>query len=96
MKTKDEYISYLHKKLDDWNQDIDRLLDNVDRIDEKSRAELRQNIQALKDKRDNIEAKISELNQSGGEAWEDIKSGLDLAREAMNAAAKSATSRFFK
>ncbi|MGW8193314.1 MAG: hypothetical protein ACWGOX_03540 [Desulforhopalus sp.] len=96
MKTKDEYISYLHKKLDDWNRDIDRLMDNVDRIDEKSRTELHQNIQALKNKRDNIEEKISELNQSGGEAWEDIKSGLELAREAMNSAVKSATSRFFK
>jgi len=43
-----------------------------------------------------IETKIAELSQSGTEAWEDIKSGLDLAGEAMSTALKSATARFFQ
>lgn len=96
MKTKEQYIAYLHKKIDDWNADIDRLMYRADTIDKESRLELNRQIQLLKSKRAEIETKITELSQSGTGAWEDIKSGLDLAGEAMSAAVKSATARFFK
>jgi len=96
MKTKEEYLSYLHKKIDEWNDDIDRLMDKAERLDAKSRAELDQQIRMLKIKRDEIERKTTEISQSGAAAWEDIKTGLDLAWEAMNLAIKAATTRFYK
>lgn len=96
MKKRDEYIAVLHQKIDEWNNDIDRLKENADKIDAESRVELLEQIQSLKDKRDEMETKATKLGQSGAEAWEDIKSGLDLAWESMNVAVKSATSRFSK
>lgn len=96
MKKRDEYITFLHEKLDEWNSDIDRLMEKVERVDAESRTQLKEQIQTLKSKRDQIEGKLSELAETSGEAWEDIKSGMDLAKEAMNAAVKSATTRFFK
>jgi len=50
----------------------------------------------LKDKRDEMETKRTELSQSGSEAWDDINSCMDLTWEAMNVAVKSARNRFFK
>jgi uncharacterized coiled-coil DUF342 family protein len=96
MKNKEQYIAYLHKKIDDWNADIDRLMDKADRIDKESRVELHNQIKILKSKRSEIETKIAELSQTGTDAWEDIKSGIDLAGEALSVAVKSATARFFK
>lgn len=96
MKSKEEYVQYLHKKIDEWNSDIDRLRAKADRLDKESRLELEEQISQLKGRRDEIEVKVSELNQAGSDAWEDIKSGIDLAWDAMNIAIKSATSRFFK
>jgi len=96
MKTKKEYISYLHKKIDEWNDDIDSLLERAERVDAESKAELQDQIRNLQGKRDEIERKIAELSQAGAGAWEDMKSGLDLAWEAMNLAVKSASNRFFK
>ncbi len=96
MKKRDEYITYLHEKLDEWNSDIDRLMEKVERVDAESRTQLKDQIQTLKSKRDQIEGKLSELGETSAEAWEDIKSGMELAKEAMNAAVKSATTRFFK
>ncbi|MGB3212039.1 MAG: hypothetical protein WBB19_15150 [Desulforhopalus sp.] len=95
MKSKEEYIDHLHKKIDDWNADIDTLMVKTERIDRESRTELHDQIQKLKVKRDEIERKINTLSQSGAEAWGDIKSGLDLAGEAMSTAVNSATTRFF-
>jgi len=96
MKTKDEYINFLHKKINEWNSDIDRLLAKVERADAETKVELQDRIRMLQTKRDEIEAKIAELGQAGAGAWQDIKSGLDLAWEAMNVAVKSARNRFFK
>ena len=96
MKTKDEYISQLHKKIDEWNGDIDRLGEKLEKVDAESRAQLQEQIQTLKSKREEIEDKLSDLGDSGSEAWEDIKSGMELAKEAMNSAMQSAKTRFSK
>ncbi|MEE4165794.1 MAG: hypothetical protein V2I35_07340 [Desulfocapsaceae bacterium] len=95
MKTKEDYIRSLHRKIDEWDAEIDKLKIKMDRIDDESRAELSENIQLLKEKRDDINRKIGELNDSGKDAWQDLKSGMDLAWEAMNTAVSSATRRFF-
>lgn len=95
MKTKEEYIEYLHIKLDEWSRDIDTLKEKVNDVDQESRAELDNQIGLLKMKRNELGDKINDLRQSGAGAWEDMKSGIDLAGDAMSAAVKSATSRFF-
>ena len=56
--------------------------------------EYQKQIEALKTNRDEIEKKISEISRSSDYAWEDLKAGVDLAREAMSEAIKSATTRF--
>jgi hypothetical protein len=38
--------------------------------------------------------KLGELKRAGEDAWEDIKSGMDLAWESLGDAMKSARSRF--
>jgi uncharacterized coiled-coil DUF342 family protein len=96
MKTKEEYIQFLHQKIDEWNSDIDKLREKADKLDSKSREELNEQILNLKRKRDEIELKATELSKSGSDAWQDLKSGIDLAWDAMNVAVKSASSRFFK
>lgn len=49
MKKRDEYIAVLHKKIDEWNNDIDTLKEKADKIDTESRIEIQQQIQLLKD-----------------------------------------------
>lgn len=96
MENKEKYIEYLHKKIDEWNSDIDKLMQKADDIDQKSRTELDDQIRILKGKRNEIKMKMKELSHSSDGAWKDIKSGMDLAGEAMGDAVKSAFARFFK
>lgn len=94
MNSKEAYIQKLHAKIDEWNADIDRLKAKADQVEADSKIEYQKQIEALKNNRDDIEKKISEISRSGENAWEDLKAGIDLAREAMSEAIKSATSRF--
>lgn len=96
MKSREEYIQFLHRKLDEWNAEIDRLAGLKDQVEEESRAELQTQIDSLKQKRTGIEQQIREITATSAEAWDDMKSGLDLAWEAMNSAVQSAVSRFIK
>ena len=96
MSKRDTYIRQLHAKIDEWNADIDRLTAKVNQVEADSRKEYQQQIDMLKRKRREIESKLTDLKQTGEEAWSDFKTGIDLALESMNEAVKSAISRFKK
>ena len=94
MKNKEAYIQKLHAKIDEWNADIDKLRAKADQAEADAKIEYQKQIEALIDKRDDVEKKVSEIGRSGEDAWQDLKAGIDRAWEAMNEAIKSATSRF--
>ena len=94
MKSRHEYIQFLHRKIDEWNLEIDRLVGLKNQIEEDSKTELNAQIYSLTQKRTEIEQQLQEITATSADAWDDMKSGLDLAWEAMNTAVKSAVSRF--
>ena len=94
MSKKDAYIQKLHAKIDEWNADIDKLTAKASQVEAESKIEYQKQIGTLKNKRDEVEKKVSEISRSGEDAWQDLKAGIDLAWEAMSEAIKSATSRF--
>ena len=94
MKNREAYVQKLHAKIDEWNADIDRLKEKANQVEATSKVEYQKQIETLKNKRDEIEEKISEINRSDEDAWQDLRVGIDLALEAMSEAIKSAKSRF--
>ncbi len=94
MGKREAYIQKMHAKIDEWNRDIDKLNAKTNQVEANARIEYQKQIEALKRKRNDIEEKLSKMSRSGEHAWEDLKSGIDLAWEAMSEAIQSATSRF--
>jgi uncharacterized coiled-coil DUF342 family protein len=94
MTKKDEYVRKLHAKLDDWNSDLDRLAVRADQIKADARAEYQKQIQDLRSECDDARKKLEELKRVQGDAWEDLKGGMDLAWSALGEAFESAKSRF--
>lgn len=45
-------------------------------------------------KKDAVSKKLGEIKDAGDDAWEDLKAGMDSARDSLGSALKSATSRF--
>lgn len=94
MKSKKEFIAKLHSKIDEWDAEIDKLSAKAAVVEAESREEYFKQIAELKSKRMQIEEKLKKVQDAGEEAWQDLKSGIDLALESMNEAISSALSRF--
>lgn len=94
MSSRDEYIRRIHAKLDDLNAEIDLLAAKADGVSADVKKEYQEQIEALKAKQAVARQKVAELQLAGGSAWEDMKSGIDLAWTAMGEAIDSARSRF--
>lgn len=94
MKSKEEYIHSMQAKLEDWNADIDTLTAKAGEVSADLKIEYAEQIATLKAKQAAARQKIDELQKSGGNAWRDLKSGIDMAWSAIGEAIDSAKSRF--
>ena len=94
MSTRDEYVKKLQAKLEEWNADIDRLSAKAGEVKAELRHDYAEQLEALKAKQAVARQKFEELQKSGGNAWEDLKAGIELAWSAVGEAIDSAKSRF--
>lgn len=94
MSSKDDYIRKLQNQLDKWNAQIDRLVVQAALAKAEARVEYHDEITALREKRDELLGKLGELQHASEGAWEDVKSGLEQAWNAVEKAFGSASKRF--
>ncbi len=94
MDRKETYQDKLRAQLDEFTALIARL-----RVEaEKTQGEMRLNhmaeIEELRAYRRRAETYLEELQRAQGEAWKDMRSGIEAAREEMGEALKRAWKRF--
>jgi len=94
MTTRHEYIEKLKNKLDEWDADIDELEASALKTKADLKYELEDQIASLKIKRDIARAKLLELMDSGEDAWQDIREGVDEAWTSLKLAIEKARSHF--
>jgi uncharacterized coiled-coil DUF342 family protein len=94
MSSRDQYVRKMQEKLEEWNTEIDMLSAKADKVTADIRSEYAEQISALKEKQATARQKIEEIQHSGESAWEDLKSGMELAWTAVGEAIDSAKSRF--
>jgi outer membrane murein-binding lipoprotein Lpp len=94
MSSRDQYVRRMQEKLDEWNTEIDTLSAKADKVTADIRSEYAEQISALKEKQAAARQKIEEIQHSGESAWEDLKSGMELAWTAIGEAVDSAKTRF--
>jgi malate synthase len=61
---------------------------------DKAEAEAKRLVQDLKAKKTSLEARLGEVKQAGGSAWEDVKTGAGKAWEELRPTIQSAIARF--
>ncbi|CAG0970121.1 hypothetical protein [Geobacter sp.] len=94
MSTRDEYVKKLQVKLEEWNADIDKLSAKAGEVRADLKHDYAEQLEAVKAKQAVARQKFEELQKSGGNAWEDLKAGIELAWNAVGEAIDSAKSRF--
>ena len=91
---RDAYVEKLKGNITKWNTEIDELQAKADQAKADAKAEFHKHVVDLKAKRLALEEKIKELNNAKDEAWEDVKSGVDVSRQILGQAIQDAKSRF--
>ena len=80
--------------MDEWNVEIDKLQAKADQAEAEAKIEYHEQIEDLRAKRKEVEAKIAEVQQAGEGAWEDLKQGLENSWEILKGAFAKVKSRF--
>jgi uncharacterized coiled-coil DUF342 family protein len=94
MSKKEAYEKKLQAQLDEWNAEIDKLREKADKAGADAQLEYYRQIDELRAKQQQSNQKLAELKAASDDAWEDMKAGVDSARDSLGRSLKSAKSRF--
>lgn len=92
MGTRDEYVQKMHELLDKLNAEIDALTERA----ENAGADLRDELAELRGKQEQARTKLASLRNAGEGAWQDLRAGVEMAKDAIGEAIESAKMRFKK
>ncbi len=91
---RDAYVERLKTQLGGWSADIEKLKARAGKISADARAEYEQQLAGLREQRDALAAKVTELQEASDEAWDDVKRGVQAARDHAQESFQTAMSRF--
>ena len=94
MEEKDLYRQKFEAKLKELKAQIGVLEAKAEQVKAESKLELKEQIQNLRRKRDSLDTNLDQLKQSSGDAWKDLKAGLESAREELKGALGKAMDQF--
>lgn len=94
MSMKEAYEQKIEAQLDEWKAEIEKMKAQARNADAEAQLEYYKQIEELRMKQETAREKLGELKQAGEDAWEDMKSGIELAWDSLGEAMKSARSRF--
>jgi F0F1-type ATP synthase membrane subunit b/b' len=83
-------------KLAEYEKEIDQLQARAEKLEGDAKAKAGQQLTALRQKRDGVSEKLKNLSSSSGDAWEQMKSGVDAAMEDLVSAYEKAAAEFGK
>jgi len=94
MSMKEAYKKKLEAQFDEWKVEIDKLKAKANKAEADAQINYHKQIENIRVKQEAVQKKLVALKDSGDEAWEDLKAGLDNAMKNLGDAIKSATSHF--
>ena len=94
MIVKEEYQKKLQVQLDEWGKEIDKLKVVAGKAKTGLQGEYYKELEELRSQQLTAQKKLHELNEESGDAWEDLKEGVEGAWDALSNGVKKAVSRF--
>lgn len=94
MNMKKAYEQKLQAQLDEFGAEISKLQAKADQASADARLEYHKQIEELHTMQREAGNKLAQLKESGDDAWEDLKAGIDRAWTSLGSSVKSAAARF--
>jgi chromosome segregation ATPase len=93
-ETKNAYVERQRGNLKSWNAEIDKFQARADRATDKLLDKLNHHIAELKEKRTDLDGKVSKIQQAGEEGWEVLKEDTDKTFKSLDKLFKTVSSLF--
>ena len=90
------FLEQTETRLAEYKKEIDQLQARAEKLEGDAKAKAEQQLTALRQKQDEVSEKLKDLSSSSGNAWEQLKSGIDAAMEDLGNAYKKAAAEFSK
>lgn len=94
MNRKQAHQQELRARLDQWQATIDGLEARADEIRGDAKIQLHRTVDQLRAHQTLAQHRLDNLQQAGDDAWDDLKSGIDVTWKKLGNAIDSAVSRF--
>ena len=94
MSMKETYQKELQVQLDEWGTEIDKLKVVAGKAKAGLQGEYYKEVEDLRCKQLEAQKKLYEMKEVSGDAWEDLKEGVEGAWDALSTGVKKAASRF--
>jgi len=94
MENKEAYRDKLEAQMREWSAKIDLLKARADQAEAEAKIEYNKRIEDLRQKKEALQTKLSELQNASDAAWQDIKAGTERAAADLKDAVQSALSKF--
>lgn len=96
MVDKKLYLKKMKAQLDIKKAELDKLRAKTDYANADARLRIQKDIESLERTMCDLRKKLSDINDSGSEAWKSIREGADSSWELLKTGIKEAQSRFKK
>lgn len=93
-KFKDIYVKNIETQFKQLSPKIDKLKEAANKTKSDVKTEYHKQINLLQDKQKLIKDKLQTIKKSSGEAWVDLKAGVDKSTQEFKRAVTAAISRF--
>lgn len=94
MSNKEAYKQKIRAQLDEWKAEADKLRARIKKKQADGKIDSSNYLDELKVKQQEARAKLKQLEESGEDAWEDIKSGLEKATAELKESYQKARAKF--
>jgi len=94
MDTKDAFNAKIDAQLKEWSTRIAELKARAELAEASVKVEYIRQVETLRIKREETQAKLEDLKNAGDEAWEILKAGVEQAAIDLKNSINSAVSRF--
>jgi len=96
MKTRDEYVTALKKRLDAWNEDVTRWEAQAESAQADAKKRYAKQLEEVRKQREAARYQMKLLQGASATAWTELSAGADEAWERMQAAIAEARKHFEK
>ncbi|MFZ0133541.1 MAG: hypothetical protein WAK95_13460 [Desulfobacterales bacterium] len=96
MAKRDEFVTKMKARLDDWNQEFDSLEKKVRKLKADMTAKYESQVEELRHKRREGDQKLAQIRTAGEGTWEHLKSESETAWVAMKDALAAFKSHYKK